>query len=195
MRGNSQDSATITSGKVRLRGKRLADARQDYKWQTDPELVELDATEVLVTPYSQYLTEYAAALRFLPNHRCSFAIETLGGKHIGNCTCYDIDSYRGEAQIGIIIGDRECWGKGYGTDALDALIDHIFRESKLNRLYLKTLDWNVRAQRAFEKCGFVKTGRTNQDTHDFVVMELHRKRWEELKRQRSEAARDKQQAG
>ena len=54
---------SITS-KIRLRGKRLDDAANDYVWLTDPELAELDAAPVPTTPFPQYLVDYTADLRY-----------------------------------------------------------------------------------------------------------------------------------
>jgi RimJ/RimL family protein N-acetyltransferase len=173
---------TIDGGKIRLREKKLSDVRNDYRWQADPELSKLDATTVLVMPFSLYLIDYATALHQSHANRYPLAIETLDGQHIGNCTCYDIDTKRGEAQIGIIIGNRDYWDKGYGVDAVNTMVNHIFRTTKLNRLYLKTLEWNLRAQRCFAKCGFEFFGHFHRNGHDFTLMELKRKRWEQLPR-------------
>ena len=115
------------------------------------------------------------------DNRYPLAIETLEGKHIGNCTCYDIDEKKGEAQVGIMIGDKDYWDKGYGTDAIVTLVDHVFENSSLNRLYLKTLDWNKRAHQCFIKCGFTDYGKLKHSGHNFVLMELKRELREKRK--------------
>ena len=97
--------------------------------------------------------------------------------HIGNCTYYGIDRTKGEAELGIMIGNRDYWDKGYGTDAVTTLVDYILRRTKLNRIYLKTLVSNTRAQKCFKKCGFTLYGHLNRDGYNFVLMELHRKQW------------------
>ena len=73
----------ITGTKVRLRDKRLSDARNDYRWQTNPELVRLDATPLLATSFPQYLLDYTSALRYTTSTRHPFAIEILDDEHIG----------------------------------------------------------------------------------------------------------------
>jgi len=167
----------IVGGKTKLRGKRLADAPDDYAWQTDPELAELDAVSLPAITFPQYLDQYASELHYPPLTRHRFAVETLDGEHIGNCTYYDINETRGEAELGIMIGNRHYWDKGYGVDAVTTLLNHIFQRTKLNRIYLKTLVSNTRAQKCFAKCGFTTYGRRNRDSHNFVLMELHRKQW------------------
>ena len=67
--------------------------------------------------------------------------------------CYDMDVRKGQAELGIMIGDREHWSKGYGTDSVKTLLDHIFTETPLSRIYLHTLTWNDRARALVRKVG------------------------------------------
>ena len=110
---------------------------------------------------------------------CRFSIDAIGGKHIGNCTYYNLDKSAKQVEIGIMIGNPDYWAKGYGSEAVGLLIEYIFRETGLERVYLHTLDWNTRAQKSFRKCGFVPCGRRRRDGYDFIVMELYRSMWEE----------------
>ncbi len=160
--------------RVRLRDKKLSDARNDYKWQTDPELARLDAAPQLTISFAHYLLDYTMELHFPYQTTHRFAVETMDGKHIGNCSYYDINETIGEAQLGIMIGNRNYWDRGYGTGTIMALVNHIFQETSLNRVYLKTLEANVRAQRCFEKCGFTRYGHMARDGYRFVLMELKR---------------------
>ncbi|MFC2047772.1 GNAT family N-acetyltransferase [Chloroflexota bacterium] len=166
----------ISGSKVILRDKRLADAVDDYTWRTDLELARLDATQSLDITFPEYLSSYANELRYLPLNRHPLAIETLDGKHIGNCIYYEA---KGEAELGVMIGNRDYWDKGYGADAVTTLLSHIFHQSNLKRIYLKTLDRNSRAQKCFEKCSFTPYGHMVRDGCHFVLMEIHRKQWED----------------
>ena len=168
----------IIGSKIKLRDKRLDDALDDYTWQTDPELTQLDAAPRLTIMFSQYLADYASELRYPSPTRHRFAVETLDGKHIGNCTYYDINETNGEAELGIMIGNRDYWDKGYGADTVTTLVNYIFRQRNLKRIYLKTLDSNTRAQKCFTKCGFTANGRLVKDGYNFILMELHRKQRE-----------------
>ena len=169
----------IIGSKIKLRSKRLADARDDYTWQTDPELARLDAAPLLTTTFAQYLSDYAGGLRYPSSTRYRFAIETLEGNHIGNCVCYDINETKGEAELGIMIGNRDYWDNGYGADAVATLVNYIFGQTSLRRIYLKTLDSNRRAWKCFEKCGFTPYGHLVKDGFSFVLMQIHREQWEE----------------
>jgi len=167
----------ITGQKVVLRDKKLSDARNDYKWKKDPELAHLDAAPRLASSFAQFLLSYSTDLHLARSTSHQFAIETTDGKYIGNCGFYDISYIRGEAELGIMIGDRDYWDKGYGTDVVNTLVDYIFRETKLNRIYLKTLTGNFRAHRCFEKCGFSQYAKWERDGYNFVLMEINRSQW------------------
>tara|TARA_B100001013_G_C24476573_1_gene389560 strand:- start:401 stop:730 length:330 start_codon:yes stop_codon:yes gene_type:complete len=94
---------------------------------------------------------------------------------------YDIDYVRGHAELGILIGDREFWGRGYGTDAVNTLLGYIFSSTSLNKVYLHTLDWNLRAQRSFVKSGFLVVKPVKRSGKDFIRMEISKGRWEMLR--------------
>ena len=165
----------IIGNKIKLRSGRLADAQNDYTWQTDPELARLDATPPLTTTLSQYLLGYISELRYPSLNRNRFAIETMDGEHIGNCVYYNMSEPKGDTELGILIGNRDYWDKGYGADTVTTLVNYIFSQTNLKRIYLKTLDWNQRAQKCFQKCGFTPYGYLARDGFSFVLMEIHRK--------------------
>ena len=173
----------IIGSKIRLRDKRLADALDDYIWRTDPELAQLDTTPQLTTTFSRYLVDYAYELNYSSSIRRRFAVEMLDGKHIGNCSYYNIDETKGEAELGIMIGNRDYWDKGYGIDTVNTLVNYIFGQTNLKRIYLKTLDSNIRAQKCFKKCGFTPYGHLVRDGFSFTLMEITRKQWQERQTQ------------
>ena len=175
----SLSKKVITGKKIVLRDKRLADARDEHTWHADPELAELDAAPQLTISFSQYFLDYASELRFSHSSGRSFAVEAHDGKHIGNIGYYAIDETKGEAELGIMIGDRDYWDKGYGVDAVSTLVDYIFGETNLKRIYLKSLDWNTRAHKCFQRCGFTPCGRRVTDKYNFVLMEINRSQWEQ----------------
>ena len=169
----------INDNKIRLRDKRLSDARKDYEWQKDSELARLDAATPINCSFQEYLIDYTDEVRYPSPHRRTFSLETHDGQHIGNCVYYNINENKSEAELGIMIGDREYWNKGYGTDAVSTLIDHIFQQTKLNRIYLKTLVTNTRAHRCFMKCNLKPCGYLKRDGYEFLLMEIYRQEWQE----------------
>lgn len=168
---------------VRLRTKKLVDARNDYQWQTDPELSDLDAVAPLRMDFVDYLEDYRDQFRHPSPYRRPQAIETVDGTHIGNCVWYNIDRFNRETEVGIMVGNRDYWNHGYGTDAMETLVHYIFRHTDFVRVYLKTLETNIRAQKSFQKCGFVLCGHLERDGYRFLLMEISRVRWKELRSQ------------
>ncbi len=174
------DEHLFVGDKVVLRDKRAEDAWKEYLWRVDPELSELDATFPLNIPFESFKAFYLEDLTYDQRGSYRFAIDTLDGLHIGNCMYYDLNMRKGEAELGILIGDKDHWNGGYGTDAVQLLLLHMFRDLSLRRVYLKTLDWNVRAQKSFMKSGFVQYGRSNRSRWNFILMDITRERWQAL---------------
>lgn len=157
-----------------VRRKRLADAQDEYRWRSDEEIARFDASRPVQAEFENYQRNWSFDYRFTDMAGRSFAVEDENGRHIGNIMYYNIDHQRAEAEIGISIGERDYWSRGYGSDAIEALTRKLMRITSLKRLYLHTLDWNRRAQRAFQRAGFRPCATSWRDGHTFVVMELWR---------------------
>lgn len=167
----------IIGNKIILREKGLTDAKDDYAWETDPELAQLDAAPLVTISFSRYLSDYTEELNCFLKASRRFAVDTLDGKHIGNCSYYNISETKGEAELGIMIGNRDYWDKDYGTDTVTTLVNYIFRQTNLTRIYLKTLESNTRAQKCFQKCGFTLSKHLSKAKFRFTLMEIHRDQW------------------
>ena len=175
---------TLQGARIVLRDKRLEDAEQDYIWRSDPELARLDAAYPLTMTFERFLKIFQDQLRYPTPGSHHFATETLDGKFIGNCMYYDLDSVNMEAELGIVLGDRDYWSNAYGYDAVVTLLEYMFDERNLKKVYLHTLEWNKRAQRCFEKCGFVPVRQVRRLSHDFIRMEVLRADWYALAEER-----------
>jgi RimJ/RimL family protein N-acetyltransferase len=119
-----------------------------------------------------------------------FAICELGSTDlIGQCGFHDV--HRGlRADVGIFMLP-EYVGRGYGTDAMNALVDYGFGALGLERIGLHVSPGNDRAIRSYEKSGFSHEGRLRSFRHqrgelaDDIVMSIVRTDWEALDRKRS----------
>lgn len=177
----------LQGARVLLRDKRLEDAEQDYIWRSDPELARLDAAYPLTMSFERYLKIFEDQLRYPTPGSHHFSTETLDGKFIGNCMYYDLDSVNMQAELGIVIGDREYWSNSYGYDAVTTLLEYMFGERNLKRVYLHTLEWNKRAQRCFQKSGFNPVKAVRRMSQDFLLMEVLRDDWFEKAEERLSA--------
>jgi RimJ/RimL family protein N-acetyltransferase len=105
------------------------------------------------------------------------------GKVIGDCALMEIDKTARTCTLGIVIGEREYWGKGYGRDAVAVIIDYGFRQLNMHRIWLDVLASNLRAIRSYKACGFREEVRLRRHIwvdgalRDAVMMGLLRAEW------------------
>lgn len=91
---------------------------------------------------------------------------------------------QGDSLVGIGLGEREAWGKGYGTDAMRLILRFAFCELNLRRVTLNVFEYNPRAIRSYEKVGFKVEGRVKRWLHregrrwDLIYMGILREEWE-----------------
>ncbi|MCH2510384.1 MAG: GNAT family N-acetyltransferase [Dehalococcoidia bacterium] len=186
----------LYGGRIILRDKRSDDAENDYRWRSDPELARLDAAIPLTMSFERYLKLFEDQMKYPTPGSHHYSIDTLDDRFIGNCMYYDMDTVNLEAELGIVIGDRDYWSDGYGYDAVTTLLDHMFNARNLKRVYLHTLEWNGRAQKSFSKCGFNAVRPVRRMAHDFILMDVLRDDWFANAEERLSARfKDKDDAG
>jgi len=84
------------------------------------------------------------------------------GVLIGNCAFHHIDTKNRSTEIGIVIGEKAYWNRGYGREALGLLLEIAFEGLGLNRVMLRHVDFNERGHRCYLAAGFVEEGRLRQ---------------------------------
>jgi RimJ/RimL family protein N-acetyltransferase len=105
----------------------------------------------------------------------NFVIE-VDGKCIGGCALFNFNHTARTAELGIGIGDKDYWGRGYGRETVTLLVHYGFHYRNLRRVWLEVHARNERAIRAYTACGFVEEGRlrahvwSNGAYDDLVLM-------------------------
>lgn len=176
--------STIYGEHVRLRAVEREDVNRFYAWVNDPEVTYGLA---LYLPMSNVDEEqwFERATRRDPNEK-PLAIEVRDGdgwRLIGNCAVFGIEWIERAAELGIMIGEKSDWNKGYGTEVMIMLLRHCFETLNLNRVCLRVFASNTRARRAYEKSGFVEEGRLRQAAYkhgkydDVIIMSVLRSEW------------------
>jgi len=95
-----------------------------------------------------------------PDNEFAFTIHALQNeKPIGIITLDGIQWNHGEGWLSVGLGEREYWGKGYGSDAIELILRFAFAELNLHRISLTVFEYNHRAIRVYERFGFVREGR------------------------------------
>ncbi len=111
-----------------------------------------------------------------------FAIEA-DDQLIGQCALFNVNAVNRTAELGITIGDKAYWGRGYGSETITLLIDYGFRHHNLHRIYLSVNGDNDRAIGAYKRCGFVEEGRlrshvwSNGRYIDLIYMGILQSEW------------------
>lgn len=157
---NNNGPGRCTSGKnIYLRTLRLSDVGKDYcGWLNDP----------LVNRYLESRFEKwsrGKLMRYVQKVKRDkdsvfFAIVTnRDGRHIGNIKLGPINRRHKFADIGVMIGDRAYWGKGYASEAIRLVSDYAFGVLKLHKLTAGSYADNIGSIKAFKKVGFSAEGR------------------------------------
>ncbi len=173
---------------TQLRAVALEDMEDVYQWRNDDE-VSLFAVgnSPLLTHVSREQVEstYETIVKMDRAENGVFSILDLEGRIIGIADYRDVNIITRSAVMGITIGDKAYWGKGYGSDAIKVMIRYLFQQLNMQRIQLDTWSGNARAIRAYEKCGFKVEGRLRQNEYvdgkyyDTVIMGLLRSEWEQ----------------
>jgi RimJ/RimL family protein N-acetyltransferase len=179
----------IYGDRIRLRALKRDDLPLFVAWLNDPEV-----TEGLMhyLPFSdEDEEEWFDGMRKKPLEERPLVIEIPtdeGWEPIGNCGIFGINWRIRMAEFGIVIGAKQHWNKGYGTDALATIIKHGFDTLNLNRISLRVFENNPRAIRSYEKAGLVNEGRLRQGHfqngkyEDVLLMSILRSEWKDAKK-------------
>ena len=144
---------------TRLRAIEPGDAERAYRWVNDREVTEYLS---LRYPMSMQAERDWAEAASKPNSysNVGFAIEIAAtGEHIGTCGLHEGGPIRRTAELGVMIGAKEHWGRGYGFDPLRTLIAFGFRDMNLRRIHLDVFAPHTRAIALYERLGFEHEGR------------------------------------
>jgi RimJ/RimL family protein N-acetyltransferase len=105
-------------------------------------------------------------------------LEQGSDRLIGRGMLFDIDQLNRSAKLGILIGEKDCWSRGYGEEAVRLLLDFGFNLLNLNSIMLGVFAFNRRAIRCYQKVGFKEIGRRRQARlvngckYDSVLMDI-----------------------
>jgi RimJ/RimL family protein N-acetyltransferase len=165
---------------VRLRARSKDDAVRVERWLSDPEIARNMGERYGASLGFQERRHEQITSEFITFGYMALAIDTKEGEHIGGCSLFRMSAEDASAWLGIMIGARAYWSRGYGSDALLTLCRFGFEEMNLNRIALEVWGFNEHAMRCYQRCGFVEEARLREDIyvdgkyHDDVVMALLR---------------------
>jgi len=150
------------------------DVEKFVEWLNDLELTKY----LLLYPHIISIENEKGFLENLSKEHTYSIIENDTNELIGNCGFNNIDHINQTAEVGIFIGNKKNWGKGYGTEALSLLLDYGFKALNLHNVFLKVYSFNERAVKSYEKIGFKIIGKIREallrgkERHDIILMDI-----------------------
>jgi len=179
-------SGFLIGKRVYLRAIEKEDLIHVRKWSNDPEIRRLTGE---VTSMSQVDADKFLERAYSDNTREWFVIVIKeNDRVIGEAGLLRMFHAWRTTDISIIIGEKDVWGKGYGTEAILLLIDYAFRRLNFHRVAIGVVGFNEKAIRFWEKIGFKKEGiqrdgySYNHKYYDFVMMSILEDEFRELHR-------------
>lgn len=148
----------IEGERIYLREIRLSDANRDYcNWMNDPEV-----NQYLESRFEKWsvnkLKRYIGDTKKNPNNLFLAIISKNGNRHIGNIKIGPINHSHKSADVGVIIGKKSFWRKGFATEAIKLVVDYAFNKLDLHKLTAGVYNCNTASIKAFKRADFSVEG-------------------------------------
>jgi RimJ/RimL family protein N-acetyltransferase len=150
--------------KLYLRILKKGDINDRYlSWVNDHEVVRFMRHRVFPTT-AKALEEFIASRKW-PGDLMLAIIDKKTDRHIGNIGLTSIDWVNRKAELGMLLGEKSFWNKGYMSESFQLMTDHAFQKMNLNKLYAGTEKDNKAAIALFKKMGWKTEGEFKQETY------------------------------
>jgi RimJ/RimL family protein N-acetyltransferase len=148
----------IKGNNIYLRELRKSDLNGPwYAWLNDSEVTFFQNKGIFPNSIEKQ-TQYYESLN--NNNEIVLAIvEETSNKHIGCVGLHKIDWVHRSAELGIVIGDRDVWGKKYGKQSWSLITDYGFNVLNLHRIFAVIIEGNIASQKSAESAGFKLEGK------------------------------------
>lgn len=186
----------LYSERLRLRAIEPEDLSRLMRWVNDPEVTAHLGSPISVFPFSNAdESNWIAELSKSPHSERPMLIEIRSAEDageeavwipIGDISFHRVDWITRSAELGIMIGEKQYWDKGYGSEAIRLMFTHGFNGLNLHRIFLGVHPDNSRAKHAYEKLGFKHDGRhrdaiyRNGRYYDLLIMSILKQEWQTL---------------
>ena len=154
-----EEELVLKGASVKLTPLQFRNIYKHFEWNNDPELNRLDSE----VPYEKesfgdFKIRFEQMVYHPAPQSADFEIHADDGNLIGLAYIVDISQYNKHCTVGITIGDRNYWGKGYGRDALEVLLEHCFRDLGMHRVSAETFEYNEAWRKLVSDAGFTRDG-------------------------------------
>lgn len=175
----------LTGKSVLLRPVKRSDISYFLRWFNDPEVIQYLELYLPMTEMSEekFIEELGSTRARSDVLLVIEAIEGGSAKPIGNCGLHEIDSKDHKAIFGMVIGEKDYWSKGFGTEAARLIINYGFQQLNLHRISSAAFAFNERSIKLHKKIGFQEEGHLRQaffkngQYHDLILFGILRAEW------------------
>lgn len=155
---NNRSGYICETDKVLLRGLELDDIKGNYaKWFNDKEVCRHNSHGIFPKSRKEF-EDYIKSTRLSRDKIVWAIVDKKTGSHIGNVTLQFINWVNRSAEFAIILGEKDCWGKGYAYDAAALIVKHGFDKLNLNRIGCGTAAANIGMQKLAQRLNMKKEG-------------------------------------
>ncbi|GHO50177.1 GNAT family N-acetyltransferase [Ktedonospora formicarum] len=177
----ASSTSTLHGPRITLRRPTMQDAHHVFHWERDDEVWRYDPYR----PYSRTMAEFIPV--FERNYvkgngrQFWFIIEDEEHTPIGTITYFNLDYRGGQVEVGLGIGNKQRWGRGYGSEAIRTVVDYLFSMPFLGRVYAETAMANTPSRRAFARSHFTEVGQIydpRSSGEPWVLIEITRADWQ-----------------
>lgn len=149
---------------VNLRILEEDDVGSDYvSWMSDRSVCRYLTTPANIHD-EESLKQYVRSMNLSSRDHLFGVFDEAGARHVGNIKIGNVDAVKNSADIGLIIGAKNCWGKGYATDAISVITEFAFETLSLHRLWAGMIAENIGSLNAFQRAGYKEVERRKKHT-------------------------------
>jgi [ribosomal protein S5]-alanine N-acetyltransferase len=155
---NNKLHPILEGERIVLREVRLSDVNANYhRWMNDPQVTKYLECRFLSCSMDEIKNFVQKMIEDRDNIFLAIILKD-GDRHIGNIKIGSINHIHSQADVGLLIGERDCWGKGYATEALRLVATYAFNTLNIHKLVAGCYAVNIGSQKAFTRVGFVVEG-------------------------------------
>ncbi len=149
--------------KCALRPIKMEDINQSLLWRNDPEVRDNIQGYRYPITFEMEQAWLEGIVQNKNQHRVGFAVEDLtDGVLVGFVFLNDIDFINRHAKLGTVLGNREKWGKGFGTECSRLICEYGFKMLNIHRIWVEIISTNIPSIKMCERIGFVTEGELKQ---------------------------------
>lgn len=153
---NAPDDGVVLEGeRVTLVPLQIDNIYRHFEWNNDPELNRLDNEHPFrKESFGEFKRRFEQMVYRPSPHNLDFEVHVEDGRLIGVAYAFNVSEHNRHCAVGVTIGDRAYWGRGYGRESLEVLLRHCFEDLGMHRVSTETFEYNEAWRRLVKDVGF-----------------------------------------